>query len=202
LPDPTGLGEPVTAADDLSGDGPYLIFLHGTASTTTGSFGGLAGTSECSALRARYGRRILALEHRTLSLSPVQNALDLATLLPAGAKLHLVSHSRGGLVGELFCLRTLTEPDLHPFAKSGRDRDAEALWRLSGLLAKKGFQIERFVRVACPARGSRLASRRLDLYLSVLLNLIGFIPALHENPIYAFVKATLLELAGAPHQAR
>ena len=32
----------------------------------------------------------------------------------------------------------------------------------------KGLQVERVVRVACPARGTLLASKRLDAYLSVL----------------------------------
>ena len=37
----------------------------------------------------------------------MQNALDAARLLPEGAQLHLVTHSRGGLIGELLCLNEL-----------------------------------------------------------------------------------------------
>ena len=119
-------------------------------------------------------------------------ALDLAELLPARAKLHLVSHSRGGIVGELMCLRELDETDFRTFER--RPDDLALLKRLAEELKKKQFQVERFVRVACPARGTILASKRLDTYLSVILNVIGAIPALAENPLYAFVKATLLEL--------
>ena len=88
----------------LAGSGPYLVFLHGTASSSAGSFGKLAGTSEWEQLREQYNDRILALEHRTFSASPIQNAMDLTELIPDGARLHLISHSRGGLVGELMCL--------------------------------------------------------------------------------------------------
>ena len=51
----------------------------------------------------RYGGEMYAFEHRTLTESPIENALALAEALPDGARLHLVSHSRGGLVGELLC---------------------------------------------------------------------------------------------------
>ncbi|MGH9942518.1 MAG: DUF7379 domain-containing protein, partial [Pyrinomonadaceae bacterium] len=178
------------AARDLKGDAPYLVFVHGTASTTRGSFGRLAGTKEWDELRLRYGNRILGFQHRTLSQSPARNALDVAKLLPAGAKLHLVTHSRGGLVGEFLCLRKLDKDDLKPF----RAEEAELLKELADELAAKRFQVERFVRVACPARGTVLASGRLDTYFSIILNLLGLIPAL-DSPVYSFVKATLLELA-------
>ncbi|MFB8829403.1 hypothetical protein ACE0DR_08525 [Azotobacter sp. CWF10] len=55
-------------------------------------------------LHSQYTDRAFAFEHRTLSESPIVNALALARSLPEQAKLHLVSHSRGGLVGELLCL--------------------------------------------------------------------------------------------------
>ncbi len=48
---------------------------------------------------------------------------------------------------------------------------------------------------ASPApRGTLLASQRLDLYLSVMLNLIGLVPALAESIIYDFAKGTILTL--------
>ncbi len=90
--------------------GPLLVFLHGTASSAEGSFGKLwdGGNLEGARLRQEllpiYGDRVFALEHRTLTESPIDNALALARHLPAGADVHLVSHSRGGLVGEVLCL--------------------------------------------------------------------------------------------------
>jgi pimeloyl-ACP methyl ester carboxylesterase len=84
--------------------GPLLVFIHGIGSSTEGSFGALrkpTAATEWSALQRRFGERIYAFEHRTLSESPIENALQLATALPAGARLNLVTHSRGGLVGDL-----------------------------------------------------------------------------------------------------
>ena len=87
---------------------PFLLFLHGTASSTWGSFGDLwshGRADELAQLRTQYGERVLAYEHASLTQSPIENALDLiATLekmLPAGAMLHVVTHSRGGMIGEL-----------------------------------------------------------------------------------------------------
>ena len=53
--------------------------------------------------------------------------------------------------------------------------------------------VQRFVRVACPARGTVMASKRLDLYLSVLLNVIGLVPVLKASPLYALLKAVTME---------
>ena len=194
-------------ADDapLAADtGPLLVFLHGTASSTEGSFGKLWETANAEGARLRkalaplYGERAFACEHRTLSESPVANALALAKRLPAGAEVHLVSHSRGGLVGELLALsgctrlaevlsdehlQTLFAADrtlapqlgLAPLADveaSERDAayatDRQRLGELVALLAEKKLRVTRFVRVACPARGTTLASGRLDRWLSVL----------------------------------
>ena len=189
----------------IPGDqGPLLIFLHGTASSSEGSFGKLweAGNTEGNRLRQAlapvYGQRVFALEHRSLTESPIRNALDLVRRLPAGAEIHLVSHSRGGLVGEVLCLsgcaglaetldgerlKTLFSADrtlapqlgLAPLADAAAaerdaayDADRQLLAELVQLLGQKQLRIGRFVRVACPARGTTLASGRLDRWLSVL----------------------------------
>ncbi len=87
---------------------PILLFLHGTASSSKGSFGKLwenqnvQGKEARKILEEKYADRY-AFEHRSLTESPIQNALKLARLLPVEAELHLVSHSRGGLVGDLLC---------------------------------------------------------------------------------------------------
>lgn len=101
----------VSESEKIPADqGPLLVFLHGTASSTEGSFGKLwdAANGEGGRLRESllpiYGERAFALEHRTLTESPIDNALALARRLPDGADIHLVSHSRGGLVGEVLAL--------------------------------------------------------------------------------------------------
>ena len=85
------------------------MFLHGTGSSTTGSFGDLRGIApevrlDWDRLEESYGQRIYGFEHRTFSESPIENALLLARTLPANAQIDLVTHSRGGIVGDLLAI--------------------------------------------------------------------------------------------------
>jgi tetratricopeptide (TPR) repeat protein len=180
---------------------PVLVFIHGTASTTDGSFAGLwegGSSARYAELDKGYDGQVLAFQHRTLTQSPIENALELAGALPDSARLHLVSHSRGGLVGEILCRAMLQsrspfdEGDLQLFTAPDRKRDLDALAALRKLLADKRFRIERFVRVACPARGTTLADGRLDRYLSVSVNALEQIPGFKSNPVYDATSALLL----------
>lgn len=181
----------------LDGTGPVLVFLHGTASSTSGSFGGLWAPESgpvVSTLFRHYNGRVLAFQHKTLSVSPVANALDLteqlAAVLPQGAEVHLVSHSRGGLVGELLArgmregAAPFTPDDLAVFDGAAYKADRETLEALSERLANARFRVTTFVRVACPARGTTLADRRLDRYFSVFVNGAALVPGLRANPVY------------------
>ncbi|MDT3777282.1 CHAT domain-containing protein [Nitrospira sp. MA-1] len=182
-------------------DTPWLVFIHGTASSTEGSFGGLwegGANARMVQLLGHYPKRVLAFQHRTLSQNSIQNALDLAGYFPEGARLHLVSHSRGGLVGELLC-RSIMEgrfpfdqDDFQVFAQPDRKDDLKQLEQLGHLLQQKQLIIERFVRVGCPARGTTLASGRLDRYLSIILNVVEAIPGLKGNPVLEGLSAFLL----------
>ncbi len=178
----------LTQADALpAADAPALLFIHGTASSTEGSFAGLWRNDNYRKQMAdAYGQRIYAFEHRSLTESPIDNALALARTLPKGARLHVVSHSRGGMVGELLARanRLGAEPfadeDIERFLaqaeRGGRaafDVQAEALRQLNRELTTRGIRIERFVRVACPTQGTTLASGRLDRWASAMLNLLG-----------------------------
>lgn len=192
MTDPRNLGDLVLEAD-LQGKARILLFIHGTASSTEGSFGDLAGTTEWERMRDKFDRTIVALEHNTLSMSPIENALQAARSLPAGAVLNLVTHSRGGLVGELLCLADLKPAQQEQFGED-RQADRKALADLIEILQRKKFVIERFVRVACPSRGTLLASRRLDLYLSVLLGLFSLLPVFQGNIFYKFMEALLKKL--------
>ncbi len=198
---------PEALAQDAA-DGPLLVFIHGTASSTQGSFADLqAGPGEWSALRSAFGRRIFAFEHRTLSESPVENALELARVLPAGAQLRFVTHSRGGLVGDLLCLQSLSADEIDAWnrkpapgvnaeeieAVTRRERDL--LRDLRAVLEEKRFVRERYVRVASPARGTLLASANFDVFLSALLAVIGTVPGLRASGIYSGVARLVLEIA-------
>ena len=212
-----GAADPKLAQEALQG--PLLVFIHGTGSNGAGSFGDLQETSEedWRALRATYGERIYTFEHYTFSESPIDNALALARILPAGARIHLVTHSRGGLVGDLLCLRQMDDdlidafrPGSAPFTADDPGRresleregewayaeQREQLRELRTLLGREhGFRIERYVRVAAPARGTLLISGNFDAFLSALLTLLGTVPYLAGNPIYSCVKRVVLEIA-------
>ncbi|HSB80347.1 MAG TPA: CHAT domain-containing protein [Candidatus Methylomirabilis sp.] len=182
----------------LPTDRPLLVFLHGTASSTSGSFGGLWGNKKPMEVLARhYADAAFAFEHRTLTQSPIQNALDLVTALPKGARLHLVSHSRGGLLGELLCRGERGDRG-DPFEGrekglfADREQERGAIEALNTALKDKQIRVDRFVRVACPARGTTLASGRLGRWLSVMVNLLGQIPALQGNPLYEALTDFLL----------
>ncbi len=181
---------------------PILLFIHGTASNTRGSFGAFLtadGAQDWRAVTTLFGRHIYAFEHRTLSRSPIENALALARALPQGARLSLVTHSRGGLVGDLLCLGGLSAAQIDGFVRQG-DGLAEAdafdrarLRELADVLAARQFRVERYLRCASPSRGTLLASENLDEFLSILTNLVGLVPALASSPVYDVVTRVTLE---------
>jgi CHAT domain-containing protein/pimeloyl-ACP methyl ester carboxylesterase len=205
------------------GSKPMLLFIHGTASSTSGSFGDLWSTTpnkHLSRLQHYFGKHIYALEHRTLTQSPIKNAIDLVKELhaladnsnsPKPLHIHMVSHSRGGLVAELLARvdvgkdeEPVSDKEIKQYAMAGTDynKQVEQLEELCKLLdariergkskGERKFCIHRFVRTACPARGTTLASGRLDRWLSVILNVIGNIPLLKASSVYdAFSTFTL-----------
>ncbi len=196
---------------------PVLVFVHGTGSSTLGSFGELqTGAGDVwAALERGYSGGVYALEHRTLSESPIESALQLARALPAGTRLNLVSHSRGGLVADLMCLANF-EPLIDAYESelpgSGDADAAESarvmrelggahaeqraqLRELAAELRAKKFVLQRYVRVASPAQGTKLASANFDLFLSGLLTLIGQVPYFFGNPAYSAFKRVVLEIA-------
>jgi hypothetical protein len=78
--------------------GRALLFVHGTFSTR-GTFAPLpnAGVAELS---RRYGGRMFAFNHATLTSDPRENAIAFLSAIPQPATLEIdiVCHSRGGLV--------------------------------------------------------------------------------------------------------
>ncbi|MEM9387333.1 MAG: CHAT domain-containing protein [Pseudomonadota bacterium] len=173
------LGECVTSQAQIATDeGPILVLIHGTFSTTPGSFASLkrAQAESWNRLLSTYGDRIYGFDHRSITQSPAENARDLLELLPSDTPVHLISHSRGGLVGELLCAgrgaKGRDEPvfDASAIGLFPRDEDQQALRALSDRFRKDGSPVERFVRVACPARGTTLMEGRFDLWLSVVIN--------------------------------
>ncbi len=179
---------------------PLLVLIHGTFVETSSTFGKLWDQHPAlvGSLFTHYGNRVYALDHPTVGVSPIANALTLVEALPTNARLHLVTHSRGGLVAEVLARMAgqgaLSDDDLECFAdrtvtKNGQpetqsyQQQRTDLAALAKAVRDKNIRVDRVVRVACPAHGTLLASKRLDAYLSVLkwtLELAGLpvVPAL------------------------
>jgi hypothetical protein len=153
---------------------PLLVLIHGTFSDTHGTFGKLwtEHPQRVRALFEHYQHRVYALDHRTLGASPIENALTLAHAMPVGARLHLVTHSRGGLVAEVLARvcgnPQLTNEDFGPFDEAAHAHELARLKELAAVVSERRIRVDRVVRVGCPARGTLLASKRLDAYVSVL----------------------------------
>jgi CHAT domain-containing protein len=170
----------------------YLVLLHGTFSHTEAAFATLRGTPEWNRIVDRYDGRVLAVEHATLGLTPTENALKALPYLP-DAPLHLVTHSRGGLVGEVLSYAATHKPVLDAYGHIDHP-DRDALPELRRALAGRDIKVERFVRVACPAMGTTLASRRIDKWASFLFNVFNLVPVLRETGMAALVKKFLMTL--------
>jgi hypothetical protein len=110
-----------------AGQGPprILLMVHGTFSTTAGSFSALTTTAEgqafLAAARSQYDA-VWGFDHKTLGQGVEQNAramLDaLDPLLPQGAIIDAVAYSRGGLVYRAFAEALL--PARRPDIKIGK----------------------------------------------------------------------------------
>lgn len=157
----------IPAAGDL--DEPILVLIHGTFSNTASAFGALWKDHPrvVEELFDKYDDRVYGLEHPTLSVSPVINALALAQQLPEDAKVHMLTHSRGGLVAEVLACVSQDRAGALERAAMLPDGDREAVEALAKLVGERNIMVERVVRVACPASGTTLASKRLDAYMSV-----------------------------------
>jgi len=100
-------GRPLGAAEwERLGSGRALLFVHGTFSTAHGAFSQLPD-AVFAALHNRYGGRVFAFDHFSLSHDPRRNVEWLLGHLPPGRPLELdiICHSRGGLVARTLAVR-------------------------------------------------------------------------------------------------
>ncbi|MCE7053763.1 CHAT domain-containing protein [Algoriphagus sp. AGSA1] len=196
--DPSGV-----AKIDVSS--PYLLLLHGTASSTQNSFGDLKDSADWqnlfdgSSQSSKYKEgNLLAFQHRSLTASPLENMLGLVKSLPDNIELDLLSQSRGGLLAELLA-RFCTDPsgfdtvEDELLFKADRTRDREVIREIKENIAGRGIKVRSMVRVAGPANGTTLASNRLNIYLNVTFNLIGLAVGHVGNPIFVAFKEFIME---------
>ncbi len=181
---------------------PYLLFIHGTLSTTLDAFGDLREGSHWERIVQQYGKNMLALEHHTLSVSPLKNALDFLKACPNEIVLDIVSHSRGGLVADILakCDYGNTKSQAVGFSKNelvivkkGDPVSHKLMLQINRELIKKQIYVRKVVRVAAPASGTTILSRRIDHFFNLLLNAISFAFGV-RNPLYGIVKSFLMEL--------
>ena len=186
--------------DKKATEAPYFLFIHGTSSDTFGAFQDLQQTEVWGNLHKRYGKNVLAFQHRTLTESPLTNVVKLVEMLPDEAVLHIISHSRGGIVGDIINkystgskasqngaennqevpvgfnnihISLLEEEGDDQEGISNRAVDIENIKKLNAHFKDNKVTVEKFIRVACPAAGTKLASKRLDIVLNVFSNLFG-----------------------------
>ncbi len=185
--------------------GTYLLFLHGTASSTNGSFEDLCKPLDSKKdtwdyITKTYGKNILALQHESLTKTPLENVLDLVKALPADATFDIISQSRGGLVGEVFSRfcsgigdnKGFTPAEINVLRNEYPSDFFEVYQRqineISSIVKAKKFKIRRFIRSACPAHGTTLASSRLDTLVNVLVNGFGYITGWEDTKEFIALK--------------
>ena len=157
LLDPAAIGaEEARTMDGESwnrlGEGKALLFLHGTFSRSDKAFKDLP-PDFLGGMRERYGDRVFALDHPTVSQTPVDNVKWFMDQIPDGTQLDLdiISHSRGGLLA-----RTLVEHGAD-FADRGQR-----------------LRYDRVVMVGSPHAGTALADpNNFGTLLDVFTNLLA-----------------------------
>lgn len=163
-------------------DKPYLLFIHGTNSDTVGAFSSLKTNGTFEKIVTQYESNILAFQHRTLTESPLANAVLLAKSLPNDSTLHIISHSRGGLVGDILSKyaanngnsqKGFNDDEINLLKKENRTEDLKNIKELDQLFNSKKIIIEKFIRVASPSAGTLLASERIDHLLNIMFNMLG-----------------------------
>lgn len=158
-------------------DKAYLLFIHGTNSDTLGAFSALKKNDTFSKIWDSYQDHVLAFQHRTLTQSPLKNAVDLAKKLPNNSEFHIISHSRGGLIGDILCKysenKGFSKDHIELLKKENREDDIANIQELDEIFKTKKINIKKFIRVASPSAGTILASERIDHILNVFYNLIG-----------------------------
>ncbi|GAB3010392.1 hypothetical protein GCM10027051_10160 [Niabella terrae] len=182
---------------------PLLLFIHGTASSTTGSFVSLKTNTLWTDIQERYGSNILAFEHQTLTKSPLENLLELLRLLPDSSQpIDIITHSRGGLVGDLL-VRFSENPSGFPAAsldllkEEKRSGDLKSIQEIGKLMSTRQLKVGKLIRVACPARGTSLLGKRTDVFFNVLINLINV-----SSPVLAPIVETLKALISQALETR
>ncbi len=180
---------------------PYLLLLHGTLSTCTDAFFKLNSNNKAwRDIVSIYSSRIWALEHRTLSVSPLQNALDFLNDCPVGCNIDILSHSRGGIVADILAkcdvrnkITGFSDNEIAVLKSDENKQNRELMHNINKMAKEKKITVNKVVRVAAPSSGTTILSRRADHFFNLLLNAVSLAFGV-TNPLYHNAKAFLLEL--------
>lgn len=157
----------------LSG-GRALLFVHGTFSRAHLAFCQLP-VDYMTELHRRYGGRVFAFDHLTLSHDPKENIRQFFASIPDGTSLDvdIICHSRGGLVS-----RMLVEQQKE-FA-----------------LASRRLHVGRVVFVGAPNAGTPLANAaRMGDLVDVVTNVMDALPDNGVTDVLAMVIGVVKQLA-------
>lgn len=130
-----------------------MLLLHGTASNVLGTFGGFTTEGDKTIwndIKDKYGEHIYGVAHKTLTKSPLENAIMIMEALPENARIHLISGSRGGLVGEILSQSNVignigfTAEEFSIFETLGRVESIEQMKTLNRLFIEKKYQNRAF----------------------------------------------------------
>ena len=196
----------VQPATSIQADTHYLLLLHGTISSTLGSFDKLP-LDKWQAIHDHFQARTIAFDHYTIQDSPFKNVVDLLRSLPDELTLTLLSASRGGLVADVLsrcdhrnAVVGFQDAEIDLIAAESPEQ-AEEMRLINTLARSKRLTVEKVVRSACPAAGTLLLSKRMDHFLNALLNVIGKAFGGRANVIYGAVKDFLLAVLKERHEA-
>ncbi len=169
-------GTPLTTNDlaAMAGAGRALLFIHGTFSNAHEAFMRLPDT-RFAALHQRYGGRVFAFNHFSMSHDPQTNVRWLLDRLPPGRfELDIVCHSRGGLVA-----RALAERP-SPFG-----------------LATDALDVRRIAFVGVPNQGTVLADP--DHMVDMIDRLTSALALLPDGPVTDILEALVTALKVIGH---
>jgi hypothetical protein len=154
--------------------GRALLFVHGTFSRSHLAFGQLPA-EVLQTLHERYGGRVFAFDHFTLSHDPVENVRQFFAALPPGLALDvdIVAHSRGGLVA-----RVLSEEGA-TLARDGRR-----------------IAVGQSICVGSPHLGTALADpQRIGMLLDLITNIVNVVPSGGVTDVLGMVLGVLKQVA-------
>lgn len=169
------LDVPAFAPQDWAtvGEGVSLLFVHGTTAMSHTAFTALPA-DVLAELSTRYGGRVFAIDHFTISVTPSANIEWLAGAVPADGSLtvDVVTHSRGGLVG-----RALAE-------------------RATELGLGDRLTVRNLVMVAPPNAGTALADKEhISQLLDRITNLVQYLPDNGVTDVLGLVLSIVKQVA-------